>query len=116
MSDEDLYQNARRINIAQYQSVTYGQYLPAVLGPDFNELNADGSSYKSSTDPSMTNEFATAAYRFGHSMIQGIIKMFALDNSGQTDEYPLSENYFNLERYYYNKNNFVACFIFFYQG
>ena len=105
LSDEEIYQHARRIVTAEYQSVVYGQYLPAVLGSDNMdglELNADGSSYDDTVDPSMTNEFATASYRFGHSMIQGLIKMFALDNSGQTDEYPLSENYFNLERYYYN--------------
>ena len=32
----------------------------------------------------MAHEFTTAAYRFGHSMIQGIIRLYATDNSGFT--------------------------------
>ena len=104
-SDEMLYQNARRILVAEYQSVVYGGYLPAVIGEQNMgslRLERDGSSYKDNVNPAMTNEFATAAYRFGHSMIQGFIKMFATDNSGQVDEYPLSENFFNTERYHAN--------------
>ncbi len=45
----------------------------------------------------MTNEFATATYRFGHSMIQGLIQTWATsgDAAGYEIEYPLSENYFS---------------------
>ena len=50
----------------------------------------------------MAHEFTTAAYRFGHSMIQGIIQMFSTDNTGKVDEYPLSENFFSTEKYHYN--------------
>ena len=104
-TDEEVYLNARRILVAEYQSVVYGQYLPVVLGSqNLNGLglSEDGSSYDKDSNPAMTNEFATASYRFGHSMIQGIIQMFATDNSGKVDEYPLSENFFSTERYHYN--------------
>lgn len=75
-SDEKIYQNARRILIGEYQNVVYGQYLSTVLGKSTTNSygltpNAEGTSYDPSIDPSMSNEFATAAYRFGHSMIQG---------------------------------------------
>ena len=99
--DETIYQNARRILIAEYQSITYGGYLPNVLGEDnLGDAKLSTTSYyKSDTNPGMTNEFATASYRFGHSMIQGLIKMFNTDNSGQLGEYFLSENYFNTYTY-----------------
>ena len=104
-TDEDLYQNARRILVAEYQSVIYGGYLPVVLGEknmDGLTLSSQGSSYDKNVNPGMTNEFGTAAYRFGHSMIQGIIQMFATNNAGLVDQYELSENFFNTENYHRN--------------
>ena len=59
------------------------------------EVTQDGTTYDKNEDPAMTNEFATAAYRFGHSMIQGLIQRFKTDNTGLFDDYLLHENYFN---------------------
>ena len=99
-SDERIYQEARRINVAQYQSVVYGGYLPVVLGSQNIvglELDRDGSDYDDSVDPTMTTEFATAAYRFGHSMIQGLVERFKTDNSGLFDNYHLHDVFFNTD-------------------
>ena len=101
-NDETIYQNVRRILIAEYQSIVYGGYLPTVLGSqnmEGLELSEFGSEYNSRLNPTMTNEFATAAGRYGHSMVQGLIKLFNTNNSGQFDEYSLSKNYFNDETY-----------------
>ena len=103
--DEAYYQNARRILIAEMQQVVYYEYLPVVLGTKAMkdvglELKVN-SNYDDDTDPSITNSFATAAYRFGHSMIQGIIEMCSTTNAQVIRSYPLSENYFNLANYEY---------------
>jgi peroxidase len=76
-SDEQLYQEARKINIAEYQSIIYNQWIPAVLGP--NALPAY-TGYNPNVNPSIANEFSTVAFRFGHSLLSGGIERH--DNSG----------------------------------
>ena len=113
-NDEEIYQNARRILIAEYQSITYGGFLPVVLGSkNMNnlKLSKKGSKYKPEVNPTMTNEFATASFRFGHSMIQGLIKLFHTDNSGQFDEYFLHENFFNMYTYRESMENILMGLI-----
>lgn len=81
--DEKLFQEARRINVAQYQYIVYYEFLPQILGLN-NMKNAGlyvyntGSSYvndySSTTDPSVINEFTGAAFRYFHTMIKGTLK------------------------------------------
>ena len=100
-NDENIFQNARRILIAEYQSIVYGEFLPALHGSQNLgglELLKEGSFYDDKTNPSITNEFATASYRFGHSMIQGIIELFAMDNSGKVDEFVLHNEFLDTSR------------------
>ena len=64
------------------QNIVYGQYLPNILGPEamryFNLSIDQDSTYDPETDPSITNAFATAAFRFGHSMIRNIVQLIDL--------------------------------------
>jgi hypothetical protein len=70
-SDEQLYQEARKINIAEYQSIIYNEWISAVLGPD--ALPAY-TGYNPDVDSSIANEFSTVAFRFGHSLLSGQIE------------------------------------------
>ena len=63
-----------RTDLCSIQPFIFSEYLPVVLGKDnLNglEVFVAGTTYDKDIDPSMANEFAAAAYRFGHSMIQG---------------------------------------------
>ena len=77
LNDEQLYQQARELVVAEIQAVTYNEFLPALLGA---EAIPDYAGYDYSVDPSIATEFSTAAYRFGHSMLPDELKR--LDNEG----------------------------------
>jgi hypothetical protein len=70
-SDQKLYQEARKTNIAEYQEIIYSQYLPDLLGP--GALPAY-TGYKWIVDPAIATEFSTVAFRFGHSLLSGEIE------------------------------------------
>lgn len=64
-SDERLYQEARKIVIAEMQVIVYNEFLPALLGRPLPPY----TGYKPHINPGLSNAFATAAYRNGHSMV-----------------------------------------------
>ncbi|XP_012286670.1 peroxidasin [Orussus abietinus] len=67
---ETLYQEARRIVGAQMQHVTFRHWMPRVFGEEVEDLLGPYSGYDPDLDASISNVFATAALRFGHSLIQ----------------------------------------------
>lgn len=77
-SDERVFQESRKIVGAIVQHVTFREFLPIVLGQAvlkrFDlELIRDGGyyhGYDPSANPTVANEFSSAAYRFGHSLVQ----------------------------------------------
>ena len=66
-TDEDIYQQARRIVAGEMQAITYQEFLPALLGDAAPDL-AD-AQYDPNLNPGIINEFSSALYRLGHSMI-----------------------------------------------
>lgn len=74
-TDEELYQRARKVVGALIQVVTYEEFLPnigVILDPY--------SGYDNSVDPDIMNVFSAAAYRFGHTMING--RLMRYDENG----------------------------------
>ena len=66
---------------AEYQHIIYNEWLPAVLGKQFMATyglfplgSGYSNDYDTSFDPRITNEFAAAAFRFGHSLIPDVFK------------------------------------------
>ncbi|GAB6022708.1 hypothetical protein CHUAL_006804 [Chamberlinius hualienensis] len=92
-NDETLYQETRKIVIAVWQRIIYNEYLPLVLGnrvmKSFN-LNLEKSDfferYDLNVDPTLLNEFATAAFRYGHSLVQSNINLVDENGNVQTEQ------------------------------
>lgn len=76
---EKLYQETRKILLAQWQHIVYAEYLPKILGPDY--LGVYGG-YNPGVDASIANGFSTAAFRFGHSQIMPLFQR--LDSNYQS--------------------------------
>ena len=70
MKDEEIYNIARNYVIGLHQKITYEDWLPEFLGKQaYGEIIGDYKGYDSSVNPNIENEFATAAYRVGHSLL-----------------------------------------------
>lgn len=79
-SDERIFQVARKINIAQFQKITYYEWLPLLLSEEFcyaNRLLYSTSPYEfvndydSNLSPAPFIEYAGAAFRYLHQSIPG---------------------------------------------
>ena len=55
--------------MAELQHITYTEYLPLILGDTVMAEIVKTKQYNNTLDASVSNAFATAAFRFGHSMI-----------------------------------------------
>nr|CAD7260308.1 unnamed protein product [Timema shepardi] len=82
--DERVYQEARRIVIAEFQHITYYEWLSIFLGNSQKYINKykllnDGNSYSCDYDETANaatlNGFTAGAYRYFHSMVAGHLRM-----------------------------------------
>ncbi|MCA9230116.1 MAG: hypothetical protein KDA57_05665 [Planctomycetales bacterium] len=92
-TDEELYQRARKIVGAQFQSITFNEFLPALLGPHAPSSNG---TYKADLNPTVLNEFPTVFLRIGHSMLTD--NFLRIQNDGQPapeGPLPLEDAFFN---------------------
>lgn len=93
LDDDEIYEFARRLVGAEMQIITYEEYLPSILGYDFSP-DPDAAEYDPNVDASITNSFAHAAFRFGHSQISETTLL--VNNFGQTvDELSIRDAFFN---------------------
>jgi len=96
-TDEQIYQEARKINIAQYQNIIYSEWIPAVMGP---RALMPYTGYKPNVNATIANEFSTVAYRFGHSLVSPSIARDGNDGqeigtSAEDGDIPLALDFFD---------------------
>lgn len=95
-SDDEIYQRARKRVIALMQVITYKEFLPMILGPDAIPAY---TGYKPEVNANIFNEFSTAAYRFGHTLLSP--QILRLDQQGQeiaAGHLPLRQAFFRPDR------------------
>ena len=83
LDDNTIFEETRRIVIAQLQIITYREFLPIVVGEPLIEkygLQLKDVGYYKGYDPKVNAEsrvaFQAAAFRFGHSLVPDVIKRF----------------------------------------
>ncbi|XP_070195291.1 peroxidasin-like isoform X2 [Littorina saxatilis] len=90
-----VFHEARKVMGAIMQHITYEYWLPKILGPKGIAMMGSYQGYDANVNPSIVNEFATAAFRFGHSLVQPVI--FRLNESFQ----PIEEGNLPLHRAFF---------------
>ncbi|XP_053669270.1 chorion peroxidase-like [Anopheles marshallii] len=101
--DEQLYQEARRIVGAELQRILYNEYLPAIVGRNKARQYGLLDGHKGHTDfyspdvkPVVFNELSGAAFRFGHSTVDGA---FLIQHRHRRSELvPIQEVFLNPSR------------------
>jgi peroxidase len=89
-SGDQLYETAKAITTAEMVNITYSEFLPHLLGPDAIPAY---HGYDPTVNPTITEEFEGAAYRFGHSIVSSDIN--GINNLGATTaEQSLADSFF----------------------
>ncbi|KAI4542617.1 hypothetical protein MG293_007996 [Ovis ammon polii] len=74
-SADTAYQEARKVVGALHQIITLRDYVPRILGPEaFGRHVGPYRGYDPSVDPTVSNVFSTAAFRFGHATIHPLVR------------------------------------------
>lgn len=104
--DERLFQESRRIVIAQIQHITYNEFLPQILGSSIMKCSKlrlkdnhfDSESYDSKIDASVSDAFVGAMGYFWYSMAVGKLQsIWKKGKQGGRNEYNISLQILNPE-------------------
>ncbi|HEY2253180.1 MAG TPA: peroxidase family protein, partial [Planctomycetaceae bacterium] len=93
-TDQQLYDGARQIVIGEIQSITYNEWLPALMGS--NALT-NYSGYNPKVNATISDEFASAAFRL-HTLLDDDVEFLNNNGSANTSilggSLPLDEDFF----------------------
>ena len=92
--------------IAEWQHIIYNEWLPLVLGEEFMQKfglyplsSGYSEDYSGSFDPRITNPFAAAAFRFGHTLIPENVLLVNKDEYGnlKSHKVPLRDAFSDMD-------------------
>ncbi len=86
----EIYEMARKIVGAQIQVITFNEFVPLLLGSGSIDSY---EGYDPSTDPTIANEFSTAAFRVGHTLLSP--DLLRITSSGTEIDVSLSDAFFS---------------------
>ena len=87
-----IYQSARKLVGAQIQQITYQEFLPVFLGSSAPTSGA--SSYDPTINAGISNEFSTAAFRVGHTLLSPKIQLVDPLTGENIGEVSLQDSFF----------------------
>uniref|UniRef100_A0A8C2CWQ8 Peroxidasin n=1 Tax=Cyprinus carpio TaxID=7962 RepID=A0A8C2CWQ8_CYPCA len=93
---DTIYHEARKIVGAQMQHITYNHWLPKILGEAGMRLMGNYNGYNPNINAGILNAFATAAFRFGHTLINPIL--YRLDENFQ----PIQQGHISLHKAFFS--------------
>ncbi|KAJ8290609.1 hypothetical protein GJAV_G00015230 [Gymnothorax javanicus] len=93
---DTIYHEARKIVGAQMQHITYSHWLPKILGEVGTKLLGEYRGYDPKVNSGIVNAFATAAFRFGHTLINPIL--YRLDKNFQ----PIPQGHISLHKAFFS--------------
>jgi Ca2+-binding RTX toxin-like protein len=92
-SAEELYQAAKIINESEYARVVWTDFTDMLLGGMRGVGNHGWAGYNPDANPGISQEFAAAGYRFGHSLIQQTVRV--LNAQGEPVDVTLFDAFLN---------------------
>jgi hypothetical protein len=97
-TDDEVFEAARTIVIAEIQAITFREFLPALFGRTMPPYRG----YTPKVNADAGNSFATAAFRYGHSQVNTLLLRFDEDWEPIPEGHlPLRDSYFAPERVLY---------------
>lgn len=93
LNDEDVYQLARAVTVAELQAVTFYEFVPAILGRSIRKY----PGYTRWRRAGITAEFSTVGFRVGHTLVNSHIT--AISSGGGKKRRLLRESFFNPKVY-----------------
>lgn len=87
--DERVFQETRRIIIAQWQINLFNEFFPLLVGHDlmtkYDLYLSENSQYDPEIDPQVLNEVGGAAGRWGHTMVHPVMQLINEDGEVEAE-------------------------------